>query len=523
MDKLNYQKKRIYIYLFLPVLPLLNIFVKNFYILSNSEKYYLYLITIIIYIVGYLLHRIETKYKITKYYLIWLFLFFNYYSITNFAFNNFPPFLTSIGNYAFYFYILNFIVITYLFKSYFEKEFFGILLNIFIALSIFTSSYYLFSEIMKSNSDQISVVAEEDINFTLLPDVYFIVFDNMANFKTLDEYYDYETSELREILSNNKHFVYENSTSLYGQTRLSMSSILNLEYLFPEGDVPFSTRQQIVNNYLTTDSVVYSTFEKNDYELFIVGENFPCDNKRHNCINYKVNDGFLYNLLINTPYSILVNNRSSIPSLYKSINKFLKIDCSPDCKEITFKEILSNIEKLDDPSRPNLVLIHNNNAHKPFRLDENCDNLDNTKFDPAIFNKKEYIDANACNVNELVYLSSNIKTPSVIIAQSDHGPRYKNSTETFSNLNNDDLKNKYTIFASVYGIDNLCENADKTVFYGVNTFRSLFNCLSQEITYEYLPIKSFYASYGTQLGQINYGFNEIIDITQTLTELMPLR
>ena len=127
----------------------------------------------------------------------------------------------------------------------------------------------------------------------------------MANFKILNEYYNYDTSELSGNLLDNNHFVYENSTSLYGQTRLSMSSILNLEYLFPEGDVPFSTRQQIVNKFLTTDSVVYSTFEKNNYELFIVGENFPCDNNRHNCINYKVNDGFLYNLLINTPYSIL--------------------------------------------------------------------------------------------------------------------------------------------------------------------------------------------------------------------------
>ena len=46
-------------------------------------------------------------------------------------------------------------------------------------------------------------------------------------------------------------------------------------------------------------------------------------------------------LLINTPYSILVNNRSSMPELYKNVNKILKIDCSPDCKEITFEEIIN--------------------------------------------------------------------------------------------------------------------------------------------------------------------------------------
>ena len=101
--------------------------------------------------------------------------------------------------------------------------------------------------------------------------------------------------------------------------------------------------------------------------------------------------------------------------------------------------------------------------------------------------------------------------------------RYINSTEIFSNLNEDDIKNKYTIFASTYGLDKLCENANNTIFYGVNTFGALFNCLSQETSYEYLPIKSFYASYGTQLGQINYGFNEIIDITEKLDELISSR
>ena len=110
MIKLNNKNTSLLIHLLLPVLPLINIFVKNFYILSSDEKYYLYLIAILIYIVGYFFHRVQSKsnFKVTKYYLIWIFLFFNYFSITNYAFNNFPPVLTGIGNYAFYFYILIF-------------------------------------------------------------------------------------------------------------------------------------------------------------------------------------------------------------------------------------------------------------------------------------------------------------------------------------------------------------------------------------------------------------------------------
>ena len=511
-------KKIFHIYLFLPVLPLLNLFVKNYYILSQNELIYLTLLTIGIFIFGLALKIYEQKRnsQLSKYYLIWVFLFFNYFSITNFAFSNFPPFLTSINNYAFYFYMINFIVLTFVFIKFYQKNVFQVLLNVFVVLSIFTSSYYFFSEFLKSRSNSEYITSESVIDFKKLPDVYFIIFDNMANFDVLNEYYNFDTSEINNQLIDNNYYIYENSTSLYGQTRLSMSSILNLDYLFPEGEVPFSTRSQIVQTYLSIDSLVYTTFEKNNYDLFIVGENFPCDIGRHQCINYKVNDGFLYNLLINTPYSILVNNRSSSPDLYKNINKILRIDCSPDCKEITFQEIIENIERNDDPLKPNFVLIHNNNSHKPFRLNEDCENLENTKFEPAIYNQKEYIDANICNVRELIFLKENIETDTIIIAQSDHGPRYKNLVDTYSDLTNDDINNKYRTFGAVYGIETTCSKFNDLSYFGVNTFRSLFNCLGDYEYYEQLSTKSFYASYGTQLGEINYGFNEIVDITDIL-------
>ena len=208
-----------------------------------------------------------------------------------------------------------------------------------------------------------------------------------------------------------------------------------------------------------------------------------------------------------------------MPELYKNVNKILKIDCSPDCKEITFEEIINNINKNDDPERPNLVLIHNNNSHKPFRLDENCENLNTTKFEPAIYNQQEYIDAIECNVKELLFLKNNLKRETIVIAQSDHGPRYENPINTFSELTKDDIQNKYTTFAAVFGIEDFCINQSDLIFYGVNTFRSLFNCLGEDSNYDYLVSKSFYASYGTQQGEINYGFNEIIDITDILNSM----
>lgn len=71
----------------------------------------------------------------------------------------------------------------------------------------------------------------------------------------------------------------------------------------------------------------------------------------------------------------------------------------------------------------------------------------------------------------------------------------------------------------MFGIEDFCINQNDLIFYGVNTFRSLFNCLGEDSNYDYLVPKSFYASYGTQQGEINYGFNEIIDITDILNSM----
>ena len=173
--------------------------------------------------------------------------------------------------------MINFIVLTFVFIKFYQKNVFQVLLNVFVCfIYIYIFLLFLFG-IFKVSLNSEYITSESVIDFKKLPDVYFIIFDNMANFDVLNEYYNFDTSEINNQLIDNNYYIYENSTSLYGQTRLSMSSILNLDYLFPEGEVPFSTRSQIVQTYLSIDSLVYTTFEKNNYDLFIVGENFPCD------------------------------------------------------------------------------------------------------------------------------------------------------------------------------------------------------------------------------------------------------
>ena len=246
----------------------------------------------------------------------------------------------------------------------------------------------------------------------------------------------------------------------------------------------------------------------------------PCNPDIHHCIKHNSGDTFLYNLLINTPYSILVNNRDKIPNLYKSINKFLNIDCSPDCREINFSELQKFIASNEDTSKPNFVLIHNMNTHFPFRIDKNCKTLNEYKFGYKNFNKKEFIEKNIFNISELIYLSKNTDKNSIIVAQSDHGPFYKEPIYEFDNLSIDDIKNRYLIFSASKNIDSICPNVNYKNSFGVNTFRIIFNCLSDSNKYGMLEIKSFYASYGAKTGEINYGFNKIIQITMQINKIL---
>ena len=503
-------------------LPFINLFVKNYFVMTNGEKTRLIISITALIAISLLIISFEDQFKFLKlkYFSVFIFLLFNYLSITDFAYSNFPPSITKFDNYAFYFYVICFFSIFTVALKLFEKNAFQSFFSVFVIMSLISPIYTFINETSKNNLEVSGIDQDELVEFKSTPDVYFIIFDGMANYRTLEEYYDYNISASYDALENSEYILNKNSVSAYGQSRPTIASILNLDYVFPEGEVSFNNRKLLLEEYLSVDSIVYKTFDINNYEFFITGEDLPCNPDIHHCIKHNSGDTFLYNLLINTPYSILVNNRDKIPNLYKSINKFLNIDCSPDCREINFSELQKFIASNEDTSKPNFVLIHNMNTHFPFRIDKNCKTLNETKFGYSYFNKKEFIETNLCNISELIYLSKNTNKNSIIVAQSDHGPFYKEPIYEFDNLSIDDIKNRYLIFSASKNIDSICPNVNYKNSFGVNTFRIIFNCLSDSNKYGMLEIKSFYASYGAKTGEINYGYNKIIQITMQINKIL---
>ena len=63
-----------------------------------------------------------------------------------------------------------------------------------------------------------------------ISDIYYIVMDEYAPLRTLDEVFDYDNSNYVEFLEDRGFYVTKNSHSNYAVTFLSLSSTLNMEY-----------------------------------------------------------------------------------------------------------------------------------------------------------------------------------------------------------------------------------------------------------------------------------------------------
>ncbi len=269
-------------------LPFVNLFVKNYFVMTDGEKTRLLISITALIVISFLIISFEDQLKFLKlkYFSIFVFLLFNYLSITDFAYSNFPPSITKFDNYAFYFYVICFFSIFTIALKLFEKNAFQSFFSVFVILSLISPIFTFINETSENKLVVSEIDKSELVEFKSTPDVYFIIFDGMANYRTLEEYYDYNISASYDELKNSGYILNKNSVSAYGQSRPTIASILNLDYVFPEGEVSFNNRRLLLEEYLAVNSIVYNTFDKNNYEFFITGEDLPCNPDIHHCHSY---------------------------------------------------------------------------------------------------------------------------------------------------------------------------------------------------------------------------------------------
>ncbi len=87
---------------------------------------------------------------------------------------------------------------------------------------------------------------------SLKPDIYFIIFDEMASSYSLKKYLGKENDMLDQALYQEGFFIIKKSRSNYNQTVFSMSSILNMEYI-PENGIP--VKEDLISNMSCVKSI----------------------------------------------------------------------------------------------------------------------------------------------------------------------------------------------------------------------------------------------------------------------------
>ena len=211
-------------------LPFINLFVKNYFVMTNGEKTRLLISITALIAISLLIISFEDQFKFLKlkYFSIFIFYYLIIYRL-RFWYSNFPP-ITKFDN-AFTFTLFAFSIFTVALKL-FEKNAFQSFFSVFVILSLISPIYTFINETSENNLEVSGIDQDELVEFKFTPDVYFIIFDGMANYRTLEEYYDYNISTSYDELENSEYILNKNSVSAYGQSRPTIASILNLLMFF---------------------------------------------------------------------------------------------------------------------------------------------------------------------------------------------------------------------------------------------------------------------------------------------------
>ncbi len=508
-----------YIPSLLILLPLINSFFGSIFIFEEGEINLFLSFSLgylaLFYIFYFVLKKIFKSQNYLKilYITSWIgFVFLNYRSWTTFYGYRIQGWVTQINNYSFLIWltVLFFGVLVIIFI--YDKYFFQLFLSIWVVLlisspvSIFLANY--FSQDIQTNTPKTENNLEEVV-FVEKPDIYFFLYDGLASLETLENFYGFDTKNLKSILGDNNFYIANNAISSYGITSMSLNTIFSTNYAVEDGENYKTNNRHILREFNIVNSQVIRTLESNGYDIAAYSKEFNCEdslNENIVCLGRKNSKQIFYELLIRTPFQIIENNQQSIP-FYFEILDFLGLNCGENCGDLKIQsimEIFHNKLNHNEDRKPVFYFIHLKNTHGPFYVDAKCNSLKQISYNSSAFEmSKPYIDSIKCLEKELTGFLDSIDENSIVILQSDHGPHY-NYARNYEQLTDEEILSRYRIFSSIK-LPKECNQTLSQDYGQINTFLQVFNCLSNE-SIDNKKVKSFYVP-------VDPRFNEVVEIT----------
>ena len=341
--------------------------------------------------------------------------------------------------------------------------------------------YYIFE-------DDVDISTQFDLADSLgeYPDIYYIILDEYAGSKTLNDAFDYDNSEFINFLNTTGFNTPLQTQSNYFVSFLSLSSALNMQYVnFYTDEVGIDSKDRRLSHNLMHDNRIMQILESNGYSTINFDSNWGPTNA------IKIAD---QNLCEKSP---TFNSELLIAVLSSSMLKPIYTDLFLPADRERVLCIFSELPEIQfESEKPIFVLAHIMLPHGPYVWGPNGEHkkIDSLSMLDIEESKKGYLDQLIFTNKMLQEMIEKIidekKRPKIIIIQLDHGTTFpmdwKNPTEK---MKHDRLSNINYIL-----LPDKNENPLYNTMTPVNTFRVLFNDYFNT-NFEILEDRVFFSPY----------------------------
>jgi hypothetical protein len=386
---------------------------------------------------------------------------------------------------------------------------------IVVAFPLATTAYIAYetkSQQKTIGQHQADQVVPNLISSSNPPDIYYIVLDGYGRNDILDELYGINNDKFTDYLAQKGFFVANQATSNYMQTELSLSSILNMQYLDYLTENMGKSQNRGPLNLLIHNSLVRKALAEVGYDFTALPSAvlFTQIRNADNYISYSKNPV--------TEFEGLLITKTVIGAYVDDLQLELPLpNYFTHRKTIAFN--LEALSAIQDSAKPKFIFAHILAPHPPFVFDQygNPTQPDRPYFigDATGFlgTNEEYIKGYS---QEVAYINSQITLVidtilknsngnAIIIIHGDHGP---GAFTSFVDSDKSCLSERFSVLLAIY-LPNQGYSHFRSNMSLVNLFPILFNTYFSSN----LPIledRSYYASWTRPY--------EFIDVTEKLEE-----
>jgi len=301
-----------------------------------------------------------------------------------------------------------------------------------------------------SNSNESPL--SSDVEESNQPNIYWFVFDECASFPVIEKHYGYTDTTVQDYLIEKGFFISHSSRNESGNTNAVLTNCLNLDYVVNSG-MPLSE----IETY-TANPAMYQLLNEKKYQIRGVGNTMWLGGVESVTEEGGASGG---QTVEGTSVSELILQNTVIAP-------FMVFDGTAETKLILDSyAYLQNPENIE-PNTATFTLCYLCTPHQPFLFDENGNSVAAANYnnwdDPKYYLGQYIFTMN--NLCEMVDCILEKDSDSIIVVQSDHGPRFK-AGMTFEEQTN-------VLNAVYYRGEDISQIDGKS---SVNTFRLIFSKL----------------------------------------------